>query len=99
MVVSPSDRVASTDRAYIQGDLSLYPEAIDTLSELYDVRNNAGTVLMQGLSYGGAYLVVEDGSGFPEKGLVTVGQEVIYYDLRTDNVFRNLKRGFANSRQ
>jgi len=93
------DRVSSLDSGYTTGDLSLYPAAIDDQAQLYQVRNNAETVLTQTLGYTSRYITVNDTSTFPPKGLLTVGQELIYYDDKNSTQFRRLKRGFAGSRQ
>jgi PKD repeat protein len=93
------DRISSLDAGYLTGDLSLYPEAIDTRNQLYEVANNAETTLSQGLSYGSKYIVVEDTSLFPATGIITVGTELVYYETKTSTVFKDLKRGFAGSRQ
>lgn len=93
------DRIASTDTDYRTGDLSLYPVAKDNYDQLYVVSNNAKTYTTQSVSYNSPYFIVDDTSAFPAKGLIMVGTEQVYYDLKTANSFRNLKRGFANSRQ
>lgn len=94
-----ADRISTLDVSYKTGQLSIYPDGLDSRQTLYEVRNNAETVLTQALSYSGSFIVVDDGSKFPPQGLVTVGTEIIYYNQRTDTVFRDLKRGFAGSRQ
>jgi PKD repeat protein len=100
-------RNSSVDTGYQSGDLSLFPIVRDDKEQLYEVRNNAQTVLKQSLSYNGKYIIVEDNSAFPPKGLVRIGPppgesgnaELIYYDKKTAGVFRDLIRGFAGSRQ
>ena len=100
-------RNSSLDIGYTTGDLSVFPEARDNKNTLYEVRNNAETKLKQTLSYNGKYIIVEDNSGFPPRGLLRVGPpagkpgaaELIYYDSKTTGLFRNLIRGFAGSRQ
>lgn len=94
-----ADRVSSLDKGYATGDLSIYPDGIDSKETLYEVRNNAETVLSQALPYNGKFVVVNNASKFPPKGLITVGTEIIYYNARTDMVFSDLKRAFAGSRQ
>jgi len=94
-----ADRLSSLDDGYVTGDLSVFPEAIDSTDELYAVRNNAETELTQSLTYNGSYLVVGDTSKFPDKGLLRVGDELMYYGEKTTGVFKDLKRGFAGSRQ
>ena len=44
-------RNSSLDLGYQSGDLSLFPLAKDTRSQLYDARNNAETTLKQTLTY------------------------------------------------
>lgn len=100
-------RVSSLDTGYESGDLSVYPEAIDTKDQLYEVKNNAKTTLKNSLNYTGRIIVVEDTALFPDTGLIRVGPEIgepgspelIYYDAKSNNVFSGLIRGFAGSRQ
>lgn len=100
------NRISSLDPGYVAGDLSLFPEVMDDKDSLYEVSNNAETLLRTGLSYNGKKMIVEDTSSFPEKGLVRVGPrsgqgeaELIYYAGKTENSFLGLQRGFAGSRQ
>jgi len=93
------DRISTLDKGYIPGDLSLYPEGLDTKDSLYQAKNNAITSLSQSLPYEGQFIVVDDTTSFPPYGLLLVGQEIIYYASKTNTVFQNLKRGFAGSRQ
>lgn len=101
-----ADRLSTRDAGYKSGDLSLFPEAMDDKDSLYEVSNNAETLLKTGLSYNGKKIVVEDTSGFPEKGMVRVGpktgagaSELVYYGSKTDGAFLDLQRGFAGSKQ
>jgi PKD repeat protein len=93
------DRVASTDKNYLPGDLSVYPLGLDDKIQLYETTNNAETVTTQSTSYNSSYFIVKDASGFPNTGLIMVGTEQVYYTIKTVNSFRGLKRGFAGSRQ
>lgn len=100
-------KIASTDVGYTVGDLSLFPQAKDSKHQLYEATNNCETILKQSLTYASKYVIVEDNSKFPEKGIIRVGPpagklgaaEMIYYDSKSSGVFRNLTRGFAGSRQ
>jgi PKD repeat protein len=100
-------RIASTDTGYSAGDLSLYPGAKDSKYQLYEAKNNCQTVLKQSLTYTAKYVVVEDNSLFPNNGMIRIGPppgvegpaEIVYYDTKTNGIFRNLIRGFAGSRQ
>lgn len=101
------DRNSSLDLGYQTGDLSLFPEAKDSRDQLYSVKNNAEAVLKQTLTYSGKYIIVDDNTAFPDRGLLRIGPpagkvgnyEIVYYDQKVSGVFRNLIRGFAGSRQ
>jgi PKD repeat protein len=100
-------RVSSLDQGYLPGDLSLFPDTLDDKDSLYEVANNAESILKQGLPFLGNHIVVEDASSFPSKGMLRIGPgsgsagnyELIYYDNRTGTVFKNLIRGFSGSTQ
>tara|TARA_Y100000034_G_scaffold132113_1_gene194340 strand:+ start:7902 stop:8927 length:1026 start_codon:yes stop_codon:yes gene_type:complete len=100
-------RLSSLDFGYEIGDLSIYPEAIDSTDTLYEATNNAETVLSNTLSYNARIIVVDDTSSFPDKGVLRVGgvlgqpgsYELIYYAKKTGNTFQELVRAFAASRQ
>jgi PKD repeat protein len=100
-------RNSSLDNGYVAGNLSVFPEAKDNKETLYEVKNNAETNLKQTLAYNGKYIIVDDNSTFPDKGLLRIGPpagkpgaaELIYYETKTNGVFKNLVRGFAGSRQ
>lgn len=102
-----TERPSSLDAGYTAGKLSLFPDVLDDKDSLYEVRNNAETVLRAGLPYNGKKIIVESTSSFPQKGMVRVGPpagsageaELIYYGSKTDNTFKDLVRGFAGSRQ
>lgn len=94
-----AQRISTLDSGYISGDLSLYPETVDTTDSLYEARNNAETVLVQSVSYSSKYLVAESTEKFPESGLIKLGNEIIYYGKKTNILFQDLKRGFAGSKQ
>lgn len=95
-------KLSSLDSTYTSGDLSAFPDAIDSKADLYFVKNNAATTLKQSLLFGSKQVIVEDASGFPDVGLIHVsngrGQaELIYYGAKTGNIFSDLTRGFAGS--
>jgi PKD repeat protein len=102
-----ADRISTLDIGYTTGNLSVFPEALDNKETLYEVKNNAITKLKQGISFLSKIIVVEDTTGFPDKGLIRLGSfegnlgtyELVYYNKKTSNTFQDLKRGFANSRQ
>jgi len=100
-------RVSSLDKGYVAGDLSIYPQALDDTETLYEARNNAETTLKQSMTYNARNIVVEDAAAFPPNGLVRVGPkggvpgmaELVYYGKKNGNIFGDLIRGFAGSRQ
>lgn len=100
-------RISSLDAGYKTGDLSLFPLAKDSASQLYVAKNYSQTVLTQSLAYAGKYLIVEDTSLFPDTGLLRIGPpagqpgdaELIYYGAKTTTQFQKLQRGFAGSKQ
>jgi len=102
-----TNKISSLDSGYVLGDLSVYPEALDNKETLYEVKNNAITALKQILPYNGKYLIVEDTSSFPSKGILRIGgnpgtdgtSELIYYETKKEGVFTDLIRGFAGTRQ
>lgn len=100
-------RITSQDAGYTVGDLSLYPGAYDSRSQLYEATNNSQTFLEHSLTYSGNQLIVDNNDGFPESGILRVGPpagqsgyyEMIYYETKQTKIFKNLIRGFAGSRQ
>lgn len=94
-----SDRISSLDSGYSSGDLSLYPTVLDTTDVLYQAKNNATTVATQSITYNSKFIVVEDTTGFPTSGLLKVGEEIVYYGSKTTSTFKELVRGFAQTRR
>lgn len=98
-------KLSSLDANYTTGDLSIYPEELDSEVTLYEAKNNAETTLSQSVSYNSKYIVVENTEKFPDKGLIRLNSdkvlpyktEVVYYGKKTKNVFSDLSRGFAGS--
>lgn len=100
------DRLSATDAGYKDGDLSIFPQAIDSPYILYTASNNSSTQLKQTLAYNGQVVVVDDATSFPSSGQIRVGSnlgdgvyELIYYDKKVGNTFQNLKRGMAGTKQ
>lgn len=101
------NKITSLDAGYTTGDLSLFPEAIDTKNSLYTAKNNAETKLKYSLNYNSKYILVESTDGFPEQGILRIGgdigkvtpSELVYYDSKSKGIFKNLIRGFSGSRQ
>lgn len=94
-----AEKISSLDSGYESGNLSIFPEAVDSADTLYTVRNNAETTLTQSLAFTGKFIVVGDTSPFPDKGLIRVGTELIYYAEKATGTFKTLIRGFAGSKQ
>lgn len=100
-------KLSSYDAGYITGDLSVFPEAIDSYDTLYFARNNCESNLNQALNYGSDLIIVDDATKFPDSGILRINlldkyatfPEYIYYEKRTSQTFSNLIRGFCGSRQ
>jgi PKD repeat protein len=98
-------KISSLDAGYTSGDLSVFPNAIDDKTTLYQARNNAETVLKHSLTYNAKIIIVEDATAFPPNGLIRIGPksgdpgnaELVYYGSRSDTIFSDLSRGFAGS--
>ena len=69
-----ADKLSSLDNGYQSGDLSVFPEAIDSTDELYEARNNAETLLTQSVTYNGSYFVVEDKNKISEENLAILNE-------------------------
>lgn len=101
------ERISSLDPAYRSGDLSIFPQALDSQDQLYVASNNSKTQLVQTLTYNGKVVNVQDTSGFPATGIIRVGPdigvdgdfELIAYGMKTSTTFQQLQRGFEGSRQ
>lgn len=83
------ERITSIDEGYEVGDLSVYPQAIDNTDILYEVRNGAITSLKQGLPFSGNFIMANDTSSFPEKGLLRIGPLASHLAIQKTSVFSN----------
>ncbi len=87
-------KLSSYDLGYIAGDLSIFPEAIDSYETLYFAKNNSETVLTQALNYGSDLIIAEDATAFPDKGVLRINledkyatfPEYVYYERKTNQV-------------
>jgi PKD repeat protein len=101
------EKLTSYDAGYTLGDLSLFPQAIDSWEQLYEAKNLSITKTSQYLSYAGEIIIVENTDSFPDKGIlklslpnyVGLNSELIYYNAKTSNTFYELIRGFCSPRQ
>lgn len=102
-----AQRISTLDTGYAIGNLSIFPISIDNKTSLYEVKNNAETKLTQSLAFNGKYIIVENNDGFPDRGCLRINlpndkkgnYELIYYAKKGTNVFKDLVRGFAGSKQ
>lgn len=97
-------RINSLDKGYIQGSLSVFPQAIDSHFTLFEANNNLETTLSHKLTTTAKYIIVEDASGFPQSGMLrispkngTTTPEVLYYGRKIGNQFHILQRNHAGS--
>ena len=70
-----ANRISSLDAGYVPGTLSVFPEALDNKSTLYDITNNAVTKLKQTLTFNTKVIIVDSTEGFPNEGTLRIGQE------------------------
>lgn len=104
-----STRISSLTPGYVSGNLSVFPETLDNKSTLYNVTNNAITKLKQTLTFNTKVIIVESTEGFPDEGMLRIGQEpgpelagefeLVFYESKTSNTFRGVQRGFNGSKQ
>jgi len=83
---------------YVVGDLSYFPTELDDSISLYNTENNAITVLTGKVSMDSESIFVNDNGLFPNKGILHINDESIYYNRRENNTFTELIRGFNNSK-
>lgn len=96
--MSSNDRASSADYDYSIGDLSNFPNEVDSASELFTAINDGMTLLSAPMSFESSVVPVKDASSFPSSGLLSIDREVIYYGERTDGSFLRLRRGFSGVR-
>ncbi len=100
------EKLTSYDTGYTLGDLSLFPQAVDSWEQLYEAKNLSITKTSQYLSFAGEIIIVDDTSSFPEKGILKLSlpnysglnSELVYYNAKTNNTFYQLIRGFCSPR-
>lgn len=92
-------RRTSLDKNYRQGDLSVFPQAIDSRFSLFEASNNLETKVSHKLMIADKYIIVEDASAFPETGILRITSpngtaipEVVYYSRKIGNQFHMLQR-------
>lgn len=99
-------RLTSLSKGYKHGDLSIFPNSIDNKLTLFEASNNAVTTLRHSLTPTSKYLILEDGTLFPDSGLIKLTDpkgkgepEVIFYHRKIGNQLHMLQRGYANDTQ
>jgi PKD repeat protein len=101
------EKLTSYDTSYTIGDLSLFPQAIDSWEQLYEAKNLSMTKISQYLSYAGDIIIVDSTDSFPDQGILKLSlpnytglnSELVYYNAKTSNTFSQLIRGFCSPRQ
>lgn len=99
-------KVSSYDQNYQTGDLSVFPSLIDSNTTLYEARNLSETKLQIGLSLNSEIINLEDGTHFPNQGIIKIGNlsskdgnsELVYYFKKEGNTLLNVIRGFQNGK-
>lgn len=92
------ERVSSADPKYTLGELSVFPEELDTASTLFTAVNSGLTTLFAPVSFESSVIPVNNTDSFPGEGLLVIDREVIYYGARGSKFFSDIIRGFAGVR-
>ena len=99
-------KLSSNIAGYQDGDLSLYPAALDSFNNLYEVYNNSVTVTKGATSITADVIIVDTTDNFPAQGIFRLSLpgkkgtsvEFVYYANKTRNTFYNLNRGFMGTK-
>lgn len=76
-------------------DISSFPEQLDAQKWFLPAKNNLRTQVLSPVIVSQNNVInVESTNGFPQEGIISIAEEVIYYRSKTGNSFRNLIRGF-----
>ena len=70
-------KLDSSNDAYQMGELSVFPAAIDSYTDLYQAENNCISELSSSISVSAQLIKLKDGSKFPPKGILKIGSPVI----------------------
>jgi len=93
--MSPDREILTTnDEDYEVGDLSLFPQSLDDNVSLYNVSDNSIAVLTGLINPKSESISVNDNGFFPDKGIIRINDELIYYGKKESGVFLDLIRGF-----
>ncbi len=95
------------NKASTPGQLSVFPKAKDTPFNLHYATNKAQDSLRYTLPVNGKYIVLNDGSNFPDSGIIKITppnsttllgvNEVVFYGRKMGNQLHMLHRGYNNS--
>jgi hypothetical protein len=72
---------------------SAYPTSLDTISNLFEVANNAMSTLATAITSGDTSLTLANAASFPSSGALTIDNEIIYYTGKSTNTLTGLSRG------
>lgn len=76
-------------------DTVVYPNAFDPEKFFLPASNNTKTTLVTGIAPNQFSVInVASTNGFPEEGVISVDNEVIYYRSKTAGSFKNITRGY-----
>jgi hypothetical protein len=89
------------------GYLSVFPKAKDTPFNLHYVNNKAESTLRQILSINSKYIILSDGSRFPDSGIIKItaahseslltNNEIIFYGRKVGDQLHLLQRGYRGT--
>ena len=97
-------RITSYDKGYRSGDLSVFPQALDSHVNLFEASNNLETRLSHKIIATSKYIIVDDADKFPISGMLHIKPqkgnttpEILYYGKKVGNQFHLLQRGYGNN--
>ncbi len=96
-------KISSTDETYRHGNLSIFPQMVDSKATLFDARNSAEATLRHSITPSSKYIIVDNASAFPDNGILRITDgnawESIYYHRKVGNQFHSLHRGYLKTNQ
>lgn len=80
-------------------DTSVFPSAFDTEKFFLPAINNLSTKLISYVAPTQHSIInVESTVGWPDEGIISIDEEIIYYRSKTSNSFKNITRGYDGTK-
>jgi hypothetical protein len=72
---------------------SVFPTSLDTISNLFEVANNAISTLATAITSGDTSLTLANAANFPSSGAISIDSEILYYTGKSTNTLTGVSRG------